>query len=99
MEEGNFIDGKQEGLCKGYYENGQLKLERYYKNGKKEGLEKNYDENGQLKLEIYYLDDKSYNMMRLYYDNGQVKEERNWKGIKLISKKCWDEKGKEIECK
>ena len=25
-------------------------------------------------------------MMRYYYDNGQLKEERNWKGIKLISK-------------
>ena len=39
-----------------------------------------------------------YHHKYIYYENGQVKTEINYKDGVLISEKCWDEKGKEIEC-
>ena len=52
--EGNWKDGKMEGLWKYYYENGQLELEGNQKDGKTDGLWKKYYENGQLKYESIY---------------------------------------------
>ena len=33
-----------------------------------------------------------------YYENGQLEWEGNYKDGELISKKCWDKNGKEIDC-
>ena len=44
--EGNFKDGKKEGLWKEYYESGNLKREGNYKDGVKFGLWKCYYNNG-----------------------------------------------------
>ena len=33
-----------------------------------------------------------------YYYNGQLKSESNIKDDQLISMKCWDEDGNEIDC-
>ena len=38
MHEGNYIDGKSNGLWKSYDENGNLIAEGSFKDGKKEGL-------------------------------------------------------------
>lgn len=58
-EEGNFKDGKAEGLVKGFYENGNLEREENYKDGKLEGLTKIYYENGNLKFEVNFKDGKA----------------------------------------
>ncbi|MBP5160976.1 MAG: hypothetical protein ILP11_02895, partial [Alphaproteobacteria bacterium] len=56
-----------DGLCKEYYENGQVKSEYMYKDGKEDGLCKEYYENGQLMREIALgMPEKAY------YPNGQV---------------------------
>ena len=36
--------------------------------------------------------------MKVFYENGQLEYEGNYKDGELISEKCWDENGKEIEC-
>ena len=41
-----------------YYDNGQKKSERYYKNGKPDGLNTAWYENGQKELESHYKDGK-----------------------------------------
>ncbi len=96
--EGNFKDGKREGLWKYYYSTGQLEWEGNFKDGKEEGLFKIYYENGQLMMEGNYKDGKREGLSKEYYKNGQLKWEGNFKDEELISKKCWDEKGNEIDC-
>ncbi|MEY8847628.1 hypothetical protein AB9K26_02370 [Psychroserpens sp. XS_ASV72] len=44
----NVKDGKFEGDYKGYYKNGNLRIEGVYKNDQKQGLWKEYDENGNI---------------------------------------------------
>ena len=45
---GNFKDGKEEGLWERYYENGQLREKGNYKNGIEEGSREFYNKNGEL---------------------------------------------------
>ena len=54
--EGNYIDGKPEGLAKAYHENGNLKTEANFKDGKREGVVKTYHENGNLRSEENFKD-------------------------------------------
>ena len=54
--------------------------------------------NGQLKWEGNYKDGKSEGLWKVYYENGQLEWEVNYKDGELISEKCWDKNGKEIDC-
>ena len=80
--EGNFKDGKQEGLGKSYYDNGNLEAEGNFKDGKLEGLGKEYYENGNLKGEKNFKDGKLEGLSKAYYDNGNLKAEVNFKDDK-----------------
>ena len=46
--EGNYKDGKEDGLGKRWYESGQLMFEMNYKDGKRDGIIKHWLENGKL---------------------------------------------------
>ena len=72
-----------DGLCKEYYEDGQLKLELNYKEDKRNGLCKEYYEDGQLKLEYNYKEDKLAGLDKGFYKNGQLEYEHNYKEDKL----------------
>ena len=91
--EGNYIDGKRNGLQKYWYENGQLHKEENYKDGKKNGLHKEWYKNGQLYDEENYIDGKSEGLHKRYYKNGQLKMENNLKNGKLKTQKMWSENG------
>ena len=73
-----------EGLSKGYFTDGI-----WYKNDGKDG---------QLSSKGNYKDDKMEGLWKWYYKNGQLKSEENYINGEIISKKCWDEDGNEIEC-
>ena len=94
MREGNFKDGLQ----RSWYENGQMSGQRKYKDGKRDGLQRSWYENGQLEGEDYYKNGKQDGLERWWYENGQLWYEANYKDGELISEKCWDEDGNEIEC-
>ena len=72
-----------DGLCKKYYEDGQLELEYNYKEGKFDGLCKEYYENGQLKFEHNYKEEKLDGLCKDYYENGQLELEYNYKEGKM----------------
>ncbi len=57
-EEGEYKDGKQEGLWTYWDENGQKTGEGEYKDGKREGLGTYWHANGQKSAEVEYRDDK-----------------------------------------
>lgn len=54
--EGNFKDGKGNGLYTEWYENGQMRYEGTMKDGKDDGLYTSWYENGQKKSEGTYKD-------------------------------------------
>ncbi|MFH1622777.1 MAG: toxin-antitoxin system YwqK family antitoxin [Candidatus Omnitrophota bacterium] len=72
-----------EGPVKGYYPNGNLRFESYYKNGKLEGKFKFYYESGILQTEKNYKNDKEEGLCKWYYENGNLESERNYKEGKL----------------
>ena len=51
--EGRVKNGKNDGLWKGYYENGELMEEGNFKIGKKVGSWKYYNQDGKLKTKDY----------------------------------------------
>ena len=65
-------EDKKEGLCKLYYENGNLKSESTFKNDKTEGLYKTYYENGNLKSEVTYKNDELERPVKNYNENGEL---------------------------
>ena len=56
--EGNWKDGKEEGLFTWWYRNEKKLMGRHYKNGKKDGLELFWHENGQKKSEANFKNGK-----------------------------------------
>ena len=65
------------GVCKWYYENGQLKVEGNYKDNKQDGVFKNYFENGELQSDSFFIDGKLNKYFKQYYENGQLQLEIN----------------------
>ncbi|NPA67874.1 MAG: toxin-antitoxin system YwqK family antitoxin [Chlorobi bacterium] len=72
ISEGNYVDGKKEGIWKSYYPGGTLKSEITYVHGKKYGRAKTYFENGNTAEEGVWLIDKWVNKYKAYYQNGKL---------------------------
>ena len=99
-------------LCFSYFANGQervlfdsLKIDNdiaYYKSNLFTGIAFSKYDNGQLEREANYKDGKYDGVYKRWYDNGQLDLEYNYKDGKkdgdIISEKCWDEEGNEIDC-
>ena len=56
--EGNFKDGKRDGVYNSWYKNGQIKSERIYKEDEEIGKWTYWHENGQKEHEVNYKDGK-----------------------------------------
>ena len=91
--EGNFKDGKKDGLQTEWYENGQKKQEGNYKDGKMDGLLTYWFKNGQKQGELNYKDGKYHGLWTSWYENGQKETEGNWKDGKLMSMEVWEPNG------
>lgn len=74
---GKYVNGKEDGVCKGWYENGQLESEYNYKDGKKEGVQKSWYKNGQLEFEENIKEGVFLGVNRRWYENGQLRYESN----------------------
>ena len=95
---GMYVNGKRDGLHRAWYEDGQLRYERNFKDGKYEGLHRVWYENGRLKYESNYKDGKTNGLCRDWYEDGQLMIEYNFKDDRLISEKCFDEEGEPKDC-
>lgn len=106
--EGTYKDGKVDGVVKGWYENGQLRIEAFHKAsvaGATDGADKDWSagadgvwktwyENGQLKSESTYKDRKAIGVWKVWYENGQLELEETFKDDKLDGVlKEWHENG------
>ena len=97
-------------MWKIYFNNNELKLEVNFKNGKRNGLWREYYENGQLYgngkfINGLMITETCFNKVgekryfKKYYITGEKLLEINYENNQIISKKCWDKNGNEIECK
>ena len=96
--EGSYKNGKQDGKWTYWWENGQKGLEATFKNGKQDGLMTGWYENGQKEREGTLKDGEIDGLSTQWYENGQKRGEATFKDGSLISVKCWDEDGNEIDC-
>ncbi|MCS6823855.1 MAG: toxin-antitoxin system YwqK family antitoxin [Cytophagaceae bacterium] len=71
--EGNFTNGKVNGIWKYYYENGNLKMEGPFKDGEHSGYWVYYFENGNKNMEGNIFKDIKEGEWKYYYENGQLK--------------------------
>ena len=81
-----------------YLENGQKDFEVTLKNGKADGLWTAWDENGQKREEGTFKDGERIGKLTYWYENGQKQLEDTYKDGELISSKCWDVNGIDIDC-
>ena len=72
-----------EGLHKEYYLNGNLKVEKIFKNGQLNGYFKSYYKNGQIRSVDLYKNDKRDGTQKSYSSSGQLFSERNFENGKL----------------
>ena len=79
LAEGNYKDGKQEGLTVEWHENGLKKAEANFNDGKQEGLAVEWHENGLKKAEGNWKDGKQEGLAVKWHENGQKAVENNWK--------------------
>ncbi len=98
--EKNYNEGKEDGIQKEWYENGQLKYERNFKEGKKDGIQKEWYENEQLFYEGNYKKGEFEGKQKMWDEDGQLKLEENYytgDDPSLQGKKdgiqIWDEDG------
>ena len=101
--EGEYKNGKPNGLFIWWNQNGQKKYqvviigikESYFI---KEGNWISWNRNGQKSKEGTYQDNMKVGKWTTWHENGQNKSEGTYKDGELISSKCWDEDGNECEC-
>ena len=98
--ESSYDNGERNGLMKRFYKDRPKKRpsEFNYKYGMLHGSNKSWFENGNVSSqEEYYFGDLD-GLSQSWHENGQLKVEAKYDRGILVSKKCWDESGKIIEC-
>ena len=95
--EGNYKDGKQDGLETAWHENGQKQFEINYNDGEPNGLEVYWYKNGQKEVEANYKDGKPDGLYLEWHENSKKKLEENWRNGKKISKNFWNRKGESVD--
>jgi antitoxin component YwqK of YwqJK toxin-antitoxin module len=60
------------GVCKSFYQNGQIKQERELANGKNNGFFRNYSESGILLEEGAFLDNRHHGWFKYYDEQGEL---------------------------
>ena len=89
--------GKKEKIKEiAYYKNGNVEAEIDYKDGAVNGWARLYYESGKLHVEATYKNNKTHGVRNAYHENGQRFCRAEYDNGKLLSRKNWDEQGKEI---
>ncbi|MCP4922560.1 MAG: toxin-antitoxin system YwqK family antitoxin [bacterium] len=96
--EGNWKNGKQDGLWVTWYKNGNYQTAGKMKDGKEDGLSTHWYENGQREVQGNYKNGKLNGLREQWHENGQKMFETNWKdGEILPARKYWNSKGEPVD--
>lgn len=68
---GNFLKGQLEGLRVQYFENGQKRTEKFYKESYSHGIAKEFYDNGTLKQVGEFANNKEIGVWTVYYETGE----------------------------
>jgi antitoxin component YwqK of YwqJK toxin-antitoxin module len=100
INENSYENGERNGLMRRFYLDrpNQRPPEFNYKNGLRHGAEKYWFKNGHLMSQEEYFFDQYDGLSQSWHENGQLAQESKYDRGILLSKKCWDESGKKIEC-
>jgi antitoxin component YwqK of YwqJK toxin-antitoxin module len=100
IHETSYENGERNGLMRRFYleRPNQKPTEFNYKNGLKHGANKYWFENGHISSQEEYFFDQIDGLSQRWHENGQLAQESKYDRGILVSKKCWDESGKTIEC-
>ena len=93
--EGNFKNGKKDGLETSWYEDGQKRSEDNFKDGKLDGLSIFWFPNGQKGNEGIYKDGIMEGIHRMWHKNGQMRAEAKFENG-IGSTKFWNSKGESV---
>lgn len=91
-----YVNGAPQDIAKEYYPSGKQRFVTEYRNGLKNGSATEYYETGEIKGEYNYQNDELNGIFKNYFQNGKIQLEGSYAGGKLLYKKEFDEKGKEI---
>ena len=97
LVEGNYKDGKPDGLRVQWNEVGQKEAEINFKDGKENGLLTRWYNNGQKKYERNYKDGYLDDLSSAWHKNGQKRREVMFKDGELISEKWWNNRGEPVD--
>jgi antitoxin component YwqK of YwqJK toxin-antitoxin module len=97
--EGNYINDKANGLMTWYHDKGHLAGRGQMVDDKRIGNWKicDIEENGYC-VDAYFEDGLREGIWKIYHDNEALWKEQTFKNDRIISEKCWNKNGKEIEC-
>ena len=91
--EGQFVNGKQQGIWTFYHENGKLFRTGKYVDGRADGQWVIWREDGSKWSEQTYINGQLNGVETRWHPNGQKQSEATWQGGKTIEKQEWDEQG------
>ena len=91
--EGNWKDGKKQGLWTHWHINGQKAEEQNFKDGIWHGPLKRWHDNGQIKMDENFKDGAIVGLATNWYRNGQQANEINYKVGLMLSVEVWKPNG------
>jgi antitoxin component YwqK of YwqJK toxin-antitoxin module len=91
----NFMQGKESGIWKTFYENGYLKECRQFENGRKTGRYQAWWDKGVKQLDYFFKDDEYEGTCKEWNTAGLLTKEMNYKnGHEEGPQQCWYDNGK-----
>lgn len=92
--QGEYVDGKLDGVYQEWYDNGQLRARGHYSKGSKEDLFILWDLQGAKTHEWHYVANKQHGMRTIWYPNGRMKSQVKFIDGRMHGKLVeWDEEG------
>ena len=91
--EGQFVNGKQQGIWTFYHENGKLFRTGKYVDGQADGQWAIWRDDGSKWSEQVYTSGQLNGVETRWHPNGQKQSDVTWQGGKRIEKMEWDEQG------
>ena len=91
----SFLNGREHGISKRWYDNKQKEEDRFYLNGRKTGHHAGWWENGQKKYEYNFVNDLYEGELKEWYKDGQLYKCFHYtKGQENGMQQVWERNGK-----
>lgn len=89
-----YLDGKENGAARTFYEKGERETERFYTHGEKDSIHKGWWPGGRSKFEYNFKSGNYNGYFTEWYENGQINQQIIYADGKEISGRGWRENGR-----